>query len=58
MNWALWLLSPVKGIGEIPFSPPLFWGVPVVPLVPLAPPMVVLMADIGVGRGIGFGGSG
>ncbi len=48
----------MKGIGEIPFSPPLFWGVPVVSPAPLAPPVVALMADIGGGGGIGFGGSG
>ncbi len=55
MNWALWLLSPVKGVGEIPFSPPPFWGVPPAPLVP---PVVALIADIGGGGGIGFCGSG
>ena len=58
LNWALWLLSPVKGVGEIPFSPPPFWGVPVVPPAPLAPPVVALIADIKGGGGIGFGGSG
>ena len=58
LNWALWLLSLVKGVGEIPFSPPLFWCVPVFPPAPLTPPVVALIADIGGGGGIGFGGGG
>jgi len=57
LSFELSTLAPISGEGhrEIPFSPPPFWGVPPAPLVP---PVVALMADIGGGGGIGFGGSG